>query len=225
MSRRLRAGDDAGTLASQNRALEFALFLTLPATMALVAMPTAIVNTCFEHGVFTRSDALATAHALTAFALGLPAFVMIKVFAPGFFAREDTRRPMYFAITSVAVNIVVAFTLSRFIGHIGIAIATAVAAWVNATLLGMTLQRRGHYTPDDRIRHRLPRILLASLLMGAILAAAFYFLRPVFEGGNPLMLRAGVLIGLVALGAASYFLLAHVTGAMKISEMRAMLRI
>ena len=225
MSRRLRAGDDAGTLASQNRALEFALFLTLPATIALVAMPLAIVNTCFEHGVFTRSDTVATADALAAFALGLPAFVMIKVFAPGFFAREDTKRPMYFAMASVAVNIVTAFTLSHFVGHLGIAIATALAAWVNATLLGMTLQRRGLYKPDDRIRSRLPRIILASLLMGAILVAAFWYVRPLFENGHPLLLRTAVLLGLVALGGISYFLLAHLTGAMKISELRAMLKI
>jgi putative peptidoglycan lipid II flippase len=150
---------------------------------------------------------------------------MIKVFAPGFFAREDTKRPMYFAMTSVAVNVIAAFTLSRFIGHIGIAIATATAAWVNATLLGLTLQRRGFYRPDERIRSRLPRILLASLLMGAILMAAFYYLRPLFEGGYALWLRALVLLGLVALGGISYFLLAHLTGAMKIAEMRAMLRI
>ena len=225
MARRLRAGDDAGTLASQNRALEFALFLTVPAAIALIAMPLAIVNTCFEHGVFTKSDSVATANALTAFALGLPAFVMIKVFAPGFFAREDTKRPMYFAMTSVAVNIIAAFTLSRFIGHVGIAIATAAAAWVNATLLGLTLQRRGFYRPDERIRSRLPRILLSSVLMGAILAIAFYFLRPLYEGGYALWLRALVLLGLVALGGLSYFFLAHITGAMKLAELRAMLRI
>lgn len=224
MARKLRAGDEAGSLTSQNRALEFALFLTLPATIALIAIPFAIVVTCFEHGVFGRADSIATAQALAAFAIGLPAFVMNKVFSPGFFAREDTRRPMIFAITSVAVNIAASFVLSRYIGHTGIALATALAAWVNASLLALTLTRQGHYAPDQRLRQRLPRIILASLAMGAILLGAYYFARPVFEGAEPLWLRAAVLGALVALGIVSYFLLAHVTGAMKVAELKGMLR-
>jgi putative peptidoglycan lipid II flippase len=102
-----------------------------PGDVALIALPLAIVNTCFEHGVFTRSDTTATASALAAFAIGLPAFTMNKVFSPGFFAREDTRTPMRFAIASVVVNVLGSLVLSRFLGHVGIALATALAAWVN----------------------------------------------------------------------------------------------
>jgi putative peptidoglycan lipid II flippase len=223
MARKLRSGDEAGALADQNRALEFALFLTLPAAIALIALPFPIVNTCFEHGVFTARDTVATAAALAAFAVGLPAFVMNKVFSPGFFAREDTRTPMIFAITSVVVKIVASFTLSHFAGHVGIALATALAAWVNASLLALTLARRGHYTPDQRLRSRLPRIIVASLGMGAVLLLALVLVRPVFEGGHALWVRALILSGLVALGAASYFLLAHLLGAMKLAELKAMM--
>ena len=224
MSRKLRSGDEAGALLSQNRSLEFALFLTLPATIALIAIPFAIVNVCFEHGVFTRSDSIATSYALAAFAIGLPAFVMNKVFSPGFFAREDTKRPMMFAITSVVINVVSSFILSRFIGHLGIAVSTALAAWVNATLLGMTLVRQGHFTADERLRRRMPRIIAASLLMGAFLLGAYYFLSPIFIDNHPLWLRALVLLGLVALGSVGYFLLAHLFGAMKIGELIKMSR-
>ncbi|HTN97657.1 MAG TPA: murein biosynthesis integral membrane protein MurJ [Nordella sp.] len=224
MSRKLRAGDEAGAVLSQNRSLEFALFLTLPATIALIAIPFAIVNVCFEHGVFTRSDSIATSYALAAFAMGLPAFVINKVFSPGFFAREDTRRPMMFAITSVVVNVLGSFILSRYIGHIGIALSTAVAAWINATLLGVTLVRQGHFTADERLRRRLPRIIAASLAMGAILLGTFYFSAPIFIDGNPLWLRALVLIGLVALGGIAYFLCAHLFGAMTLGEIRKMMR-
>ena len=224
MSRKLRAGDEAGALLSQNRSLEFALFLTLPATIALIAIPFAIVNVCFEHGVFTRSDSIATAYALGAFAMGLPAFVINKVFSPGFFAREDTKRPMMFAITSVVVNVTSSLILSRFIGHIGIALSTALAAWVNATLLGMTLASHGHFTADQRLRNRLPRIIAASLAMGAILLGGFYLSAPVFTDSHPLWFRALVLIGLVALGGIGYFLLAHLFGAMKLGEIRKMIR-
>jgi putative peptidoglycan lipid II flippase len=224
MARKLRAGDAAGALANQNRALEFALFLTLPATVALIALPLAIVNTCFEHGVFTRSDTTATASALAAFAIGLPAFTMNKVFSPGFFAREDTRTPMRFAIASVVVNVLGSLVLSRFLGHVGIALATALAAWVNTSLLAVTLARQGNYSADEKLRSRLPRIIVASLGMGAILVAALWTVRPVFEGGYALGLRVAILIGLVTLGMLGYFLLAHLLGAMKFGELRAMMR-
>src|SRR5438552_1331436 len=218
MARKLRSGDEPGAIANQNRALEFALFLTLPATVALIALPLAIVNTCFEHGVFTRSDTIATANALAAFAIGLPAFTMNKVFSPGFFAREDTRTPMIFAITSVVVNVLGSLAFSHFIGHVGIALATALAAWVNSSLLALTLARRGAYTPDDKLRSRLPRIIEASLGMGAVLLAALSLIQPIFEGGYALWLRAASLLALVVLGVLCYFGLAHLFGAMKLTE-------
>jgi putative peptidoglycan lipid II flippase len=224
MARRLRAGDEAGAVASQNRALEFALFLTLPATIALIAIPFAIVNVCFEHGVFVRSDSIATSYALAAFAMGLPAFVINKVFSPGFFAREDTRRPMIFAIISVMVNVVASLILSRFFGHVGIALATALAAWVNATQLGVTLGRYGHFTADERLRHRLPRIIAASLGMGAILLGGYYFTAGIFAGPYPLYQRGLLLMALVGLGCITYFLLAHLFGAMKLGEIKKMVR-
>jgi putative peptidoglycan lipid II flippase len=224
MARKLRSGDEAGALMSQNRSLELALFLTLPATIALIAIPFAIVNVCFEHGIFVRSDSIATSYALAAFAMGLPAFVMNKVFSPGFFAREDTKRPMMFAMISVAVNVTASVLLSRFLGHVGIALATALAAWVNATQLGVTLVRHGHFTADQRLRNRVPRIIAASLAMGAILLGGYYFTASIFIDSHPLWLRATVLIALVALGGISYFLLAHVFGAMTLGEIRKMTR-
>ena len=123
LSRKLRAGKDAGALASQNRALELSLFLTLPAAMALMAIPAPIIHTVFEHGAFTRADTLAVAPAVLAFAAGLPAFSLIKVFQPGFYAREDTATPMRFAIVSVVVNIAASLALSQVFGHVGIAMA------------------------------------------------------------------------------------------------------
>ena len=93
LSRKLRAGNDAGALHSQNRALELSLFLTLPAAIALMAIPEPIIHTVFEHGAFLHGDTLAVAPAVLVFAAGLPAFAMTKVFQPGFYAREDTQTP------------------------------------------------------------------------------------------------------------------------------------
>ncbi len=224
MSRKLGSGNTEAAVGSQNRALELALFLTLPATFALFAMPQAIINVCFQHGVFTSSDTWATALALAAFAAGLPAFVMIKVFSPGFFAREDTRTPMQTAVASVAVNISLSLVLSRYIGHVGIALATAVAAWVNATLLGTILVRRRHFAADARLRAKLPRILLACLAMGALLLLGTWLLQGTFEAGVPIWRRAGWLVLLIVVGALSYFGLGHVLGAMTLGELRRMVR-
>src|SRR5262249_42902389 len=104
------------------------------------------------------------------------------------------------------------------------ALATALAAWVNASLLALTLARRRHYAPDEKLRSRLPRIIMASLGMGAVLLAALWLVRPVFEGGHALWLRALTLLGLVGLGTVSYFILAHLSGAMRLGEIKAMVK-
>ncbi|CAN5558596.1 murein biosynthesis integral membrane protein MurJ [soil metagenome] len=224
ISRRLRAGDLQGVRDSQNRALEFSLFLTLPSAIALMAIPGPIIHAVFEHGAFARSDTLAVAPALLAFAAGLPAFAMTKVFQPGFYAREDTRTPMRFAMISVAVNVAGSLLLSRYFGHVGIAMATSLAAWVNTALLGVTLARQGYYAPDQRLAQRLPRILFASLAMGAILLFASWQMRTILEGPEGLWVRALALLGLVILGIVSYFLIAHVTGAMRLGEIMGVVR-
>src|SRR5690606_14100009 len=106
LSRKLRAGDGDAAHDSQNRSLEFALLFTVPAAVALVIAAGPIIGVLFERGAFSSLDTHATAAALAAFAIGLPSFVMIKVFQPAFFAREDTRTPMWFAAINLVVNAV-----------------------------------------------------------------------------------------------------------------------
>ncbi|WP_373502552.1 murein biosynthesis integral membrane protein MurJ [Aestuariivirga sp.] len=224
LSRKLRAGNEAGALASQNRALELSLFLTLPSAFALMAIPGPIIHTVYEHGAFTRADTFAVAPTVLAFALGLPAFSMTKVFQPGFYAREDTTTPMRFAIVSVIVNICASFLLSHWLGHVGIALATSIAAWVNAVLLAVTLSRRGLFTLDERSRRRLPRIVMSSLLMGALLLSGAWVLQANYVQGAGFMAAAWGLLLLVTGGALSYFVIAHVSGAMRLGEIKSMLK-
>src|SRR5690606_19251764 len=121
-------------------------------------------------------DAENTARALLQFGWGVPAFVLIRVLAPAFFARQDTRRPMVFALISVAVNAALAILLfDTGWGVSGIAAATSAAAWTNAGLLGLTLWRRDHYRPSGSALSRLTRILIASAALGAILVVAQMF--------------------------------------------------
>lgn len=224
LSRKLRAGNQVGALTSQNRALELSLFLTLPAAAALMVIPAPIIHTVFEHGAFTRGDTFAVAPAVLAFAAGLPAFSLTKVFQPGFYAREDTKTPMRFALISVLVNVAGSLILSRVMGHVGIALATTLAAWVNAALLGFTLHRRGLFSLDERSRKRLPRIVMSAVLMGGLLFGGTWALAANYAENAGFIAAAWGLLLLVAGGILGYFAIAHLTGAMRLGEIRTMLK-
>jgi putative peptidoglycan lipid II flippase len=224
LSRKLRAGEGTIALSVHNRALELALFFTLPAAIALMLISGPIIYALFEHGAFVRSDSIATARALSAFAAGLPAFVLIKVFAPGFFAREDTATPMRFAVISVIVNIIAALSLSAIWRHVGIAAATSIAAWVNATLLVTTLLRHRHFTVDAQLRQRMPRMIAACVLMAAVLLLGLYLTRGFFLETSPHMMRILALLALVGSGVITYFTASQFMQAMTLGELRAMIR-
>jgi putative peptidoglycan lipid II flippase len=224
LSRKLRAGDMEGAMASQNRALELSLFLTLPAAVALMMLGRPIFHAVFEHGEFTRASTLNVAPALAAFAIGLPAFTLSKIFQPGFFAREDTATPMRFAMVTVVVNIVASVILSRLFTHVGIAMATSIAAWVNASLLIFTSLRRGHYAADARFKSRLPRILLSLVVMAAVLGVLLYVLQDNYAEGAGFAKAAWGLVILISAGGFSYFMAAQLTGALRIGELKSMVR-
>lgn len=223
LSRRLRAGDMAAVHDSQNRSLEFSLLLTLPAAVALFTVPLPIIKVLFERGAFTAQAAEATAMALMAFAWGLPAFVLVKVFSPGFFAREDTRTPMYFAFAAMVVNVAGSLVLFPYLQHVGIALATTLSGWVNAGLLWWALKRRGHWEWNDDIRRRLPRIVFASALMGA----ALYFGQShldVWLNHPDLWQRVGALAVLVLGGLIAYFIAIIAVGAASPRELAGLFR-
>ena len=220
LSRRLRADDNEGVQSSQNRALEISMLLTIPSAVALMAMPHPVIHVLFERGAFDADDARATSVALAAFAAGLPAFVMIKVFSPAFFAREDTRTPMWFALISVVINITGALALFPFIAYVGVALATTAAGWVNALLLGYTLSKRGDFALDDRMRRALPRIIAASLVMGFALLGVMQFVSTVFNADNLFILRLATLAAMVGFGAAVYFAVAWWTGALDVAALK-----
>ncbi|MCB1490804.1 MAG: murein biosynthesis integral membrane protein MurJ [Rhodobiaceae bacterium] len=213
LARRLRAGDGDKALDSQNRALEYSMLLTLPAAVALAVVPQPIISVLFEHGKFTADDRVATAGALAFFALGLPGFVLIKVFSPGYFAREDTKTPMIFAAVGVAVNIVGSLVLFPFLAHVGIAIATSLSGWANTGLLWATLAKRGHFTFDAGLRRRLPMMLVSSVVMGVALYALQPAVAPFIGPDRPILLRVAVLAVFVLAGVAVYFGTAQLTGA------------
>jgi len=224
LTRHLADADESAALGSQNRSLEFALLLTLPASVALMVIPDPIIQVLFQRGSFTADATRQVSLALAAYAAGLTAFVMTKVFLPGFFAREDTATPMRFVAASVAVNIGGSLLMFPFIGHVGIAIATSLSGWTNALLLMITLIRRGHFRFDDALKRRAPRILAASVAMGAALYWLQPLLAPYFAADRPTMTHAGALLLLVTAGAAVYTAVILATGVVRVSALRRAMR-
>jgi putative peptidoglycan lipid II flippase len=227
MSRHLRAGNDAAVMDSQNRSLEFAMLLTVPAAVALAVIPHSIVSVLYERGAFTAMDTPNTANALAIFALGLPAFVLIKVFSPAYFAREDTRTPMRYAVISLTANTlgsIALFFVFRHLGmmpHLGIAVATTLGGWMNAAMLWLGLRRLKHFTIDARLRKSLPLILLSSVIMGGALLAGASLLAPWLGPHHSFVIRAGALGLLIGVGMAVYFAVAHASGAFRLGALKA----
>lgn len=221
LSRQLRAGEDENAMGSINRAMEFALLLTVPAAAALMIIPDGIVAVLFERGAFGAGETAATSAALAAYALGLPAYVLIKVLGPGFFAREDTVTPVKIAALCVVINLGLNLLLMGPMLHVGIALATAISAWINAGLLLFVLRRRGHFKFDDRLRRALPRILLASAAMTAVVGLATDALAG-FAAGDAVT-RAVALAVVIAIGLGGFAAAAILFGAARLSDVKRML--
>ena len=194
-------GDAGGYAASLDWGLRMGILLGLPAAAALMVLAVPLTATIYRHGAFNAEDALMASAALQAFAVGLPALVVAKVLAPGYFARQDTASPFRYAAASAAVNC--AFGLATFwwLGHVGLALAVSVAAAVNATLLLRGLLRRGDYAPTAALWRTLAAAAVASGLMAALLA----WLSPPAQwwltagmGGRIRELALAVLAGLLA---------------------------
>ncbi|MDB5691470.1 MAG: mviN, partial [Alphaproteobacteria bacterium] len=222
VSHLLASGRDAEAMQTQNRGLELALFLTLPATAAFVFGAEPIVRGIFQHGVFSAADTVRVGAALSAFSLGLPSYVLVKVLTPGYYARGDTKTPVRYAIISVGVNIVGNLILIPTVGIIGPPLATALSSTVNIGMLWRTLRSRGHFETDRQLRRRAPRMGLAALIMGGLL----YFAAPYFDPylTRSLLVRIVALGILVGAGGAVYAAACFATGAFALDDIKLLLR-
>jgi putative peptidoglycan lipid II flippase len=222
ISRLLGKGDEAAAMETQNRGMELALFLTLPATAALIVCGVPIAAALFQHGKFDAEDTLFTAQALAAFSVGLPSYILVKVLTPGFYARSDTRTPVRYATISMVVNLVLNLALIVPLRHMGPPLATAIASTVNVALLYRTLARRGQFVPDAQLRRRAPRLLVAALAMGA----AMFFLNDLFTPyvTGSTVERWGALVVLVGTGGLVYAAATVLTGAVRPADLKRLIR-
>ncbi len=215
LTRALQGGDKAVIAHTESRSLELAAGLALPATLGLVALSEPIVRLLFEHGAFTATDTQSTSRALIFLALGLPAHVLVKALSPAFFAREDTMAPLLATLKGVAIAIVAAVLLGHFFGASGIAAGIACGAWSNAASLIRHGSATFGFSPDDEARRRLPRIIVAALLMGALLWLATAMVPGTVHG----FVQALVLFVLIAAGIAAYGLLLAALGVTGIRDL------
>ncbi|MCW5748761.1 MAG: murein biosynthesis integral membrane protein MurJ [Alphaproteobacteria bacterium] len=224
LARHLRAGDAAAAASNQNRALEVGLLLALPAALALAVLAEPVVRILFERGHFSAADTQRAAGALAAFAAGLPAFVLVKALLPAFYAREDTRTPLYAAILAIAVNVALnlSFLLATSLNQVGIALASALSGWINVVFLGGALLARRQLPIDDRLRRNAPRIVLASAVMTLALWLAVGWLAGPLHHAT--ILGGATLAGICLLGGGLYAGAAALLGVLRLGELRALLR-
>ncbi|WP_323014029.1 murein biosynthesis integral membrane protein MurJ [Devosia sp.] len=224
LSRHLKGGRMAAAHATQNQSLLAAMLLSMPAAAALIALAEPIVRVLFERGAFDALATAQTAQALIAFSTGLPAYVLIRVLQPGFFAREDTITPTIFAGISVAANIALSLLLFPSLVHVGIAIATAASSWLNAVLLALFLARRGHFALAGAEWRRHGLILAISAIIGASLYLLADQGRAYLASSAPFWQQAGVLAVLVGFGLVLYFTLVHVSRVQPLGQLFLQLR-
>ncbi len=214
LSRQVSAGDMVRARETQNRAIEYALVLTVPAALALAVIATPIMQVLFARGAFSTHDAALSAQSLSAYALGLPAFVLVKVLAPGFFARGDMSTPIRVGVGVLILNLALNFAFLAPLKHVGPPLATTISSCCNVAALTVLLRRAGYLAPDRRLWTRIARIALAAAAMAALLALAQH---PVLQATHGL--RFGGLIGLSALiagGVLVYGGLAQMLGLMDV---------
>lgn len=149
--------------------LRWVFLIAIPATVALVILSGPLLATFFYFGAFTAHDVHMSANALMAFSFGLLGFILIKVLAPGFYARQDTKTPMRIGAMSMGVNIVLSLLLVMPLKHVGLALAISLAAFVNAGVLYLMLRRQEVYRPAPGWGSFLARVNLASAVMGGVL--------------------------------------------------------
>ncbi|MGQ0527315.1 MAG: murein biosynthesis integral membrane protein MurJ [Alphaproteobacteria bacterium] len=202
-----------------NRALEVTLILGVPAAIALYVLAGPIISVLFEHGKFTAEDARITARVLQGYAIGLPAYIAVKVFSTGFWARQDTMTPVKITLVITLANIALALTLIQFMGVAGIAMATGIVGWGQIGLLWWKLRDQDFAKPDARARMVTPRLILCAVIMGAVVYGLSAPLAPMLHDES--LLKKVVALGiLISAGLGVYGTGIVLTGALRISDFK-----
>jgi len=220
LSRKFAQQSSRAFSATMDWALRLALVITIPSAVGLTALATPLLITMFHYQAFQLSDVEMTALSLSAYAMGLPAFIAVKVLAPGYYARQDTKTPVRIAITAMVSNMVMNFL---FVGvliamafkgpHMGLALASSLAGYLNAWLLYRGLRRQGAYAPEPGWLRVILAVFLASFCM--LLVIWWFSAETSVWVTEPAIKRAARLAYLVGGGGLVYFLTLLIAGLRK----------
>lgn len=218
LSKQLKRGDAGAARKTQNDGIQFALLLIIPASIALFILAEPFVKIVFQRQAFSAQAAHLTAQALQVLVLGLPAYVLSKIFTTSFYAQGDTKTPLIVGALSVVVDIILSLLLIKPLAHVGIAAATAAAAWVNVSLLGIQLYKNNLSPVNAKLKAFIPRLGLCSTLTALILL----LLRSGTSSfmGDGVLLRFTLLITLIGGGLVSFVFFARMTGALNSQELK-----
>jgi putative peptidoglycan lipid II flippase len=210
LSQAIARDDEAGAADVQARAFDLSMLLTLPATLALAVAAVPIIGALYQGGEYSVEDARITGNILAILVTGLPAYVLVKVLSPAFYARKDVKTPVYIVIALLAASIVANFILIPIIGIYSLATVTSLGAWLNFGLLFAFLYARGHFRMPGWLASRLARQFIAALAMAASLYGVRLALTGWFFGS--IGERAVALTALVGIGGTVYFAVAWLIG-------------
>ncbi len=202
-----------------NRSLEYCLLLALPAAVALAVMPLTLITVLFERGAFDAADSLMTSKVLMAYAIGLPAYIAIKVFSTAHWAREDTTTPVRISIVATVLNIVGSIILIQYIGVVGIALSTGLTGWLQFYLHVRALKDHPSAQFDQKFMRNMPKIILSSCIMGIGVYSLSVLLRDTLFDGTTLA-QIGALMMIVFLGAVLYGMFILITGAISTKDLK-----
>lgn len=223
LSRALKADQKTEVMSLQNKSLEFALLLTLPSAVGLGLLAKPIIILLFERGAFDRVATDITSAVLAIFVIGLPAFVISKVFTPSYYVRENMRWPMWCSAASVAANIIGSLLLFPTYGVLGIAVATAISGWVNAIMLMVPLMQQKHFVIASGTMRRVVTIIAASAVMGVVLYLAdLWFSNLLIDAGFFVQMLS--LLGVIAIAAVCYFAIILLFSGYSLLDIKKMLK-
>ena len=218
LSKNLQNNNQIKVKQLQFKSLELSLFLSVPAMVALIISSQEIISSLFGYGSFDQTSVINSANALFYFALGLPAFSLIKVFSSFSFARHNTKQPFIFSLLSVCLNIFISVYFFKDFGFIIIAISTSISSWFNATLLYLFLHKKKYFIFETTLIKTFSKILISSLLMGLLLYYLVNNLENYLNYNSDFKLV--VILILIFVSMAFYFILSIAIKAFKMGDIK-----
>ncbi len=216
LSKKLKENKITEAKSTQDKAIFYGLVMSLPFAIIFILLADSLIQLLFEHGKFTPSDTKATSSALKAYALGLPAYVMVKALTPNFFARGDTKTPVKYSLIVFISNLTLNLILMKPFGHIGIAIATSISAYISLYQYIRGLKKRDYWEFTPVLLKQIQKTIISTLAMSIIIYLTQYLLNLAFPTNTiyALILKLAI-IG--TLGLATFLVFAKITGIIDIT--------